>query len=220
MKIQTLRKPLLALVVVLLFGPMSLAQDTPAATPDRTEILNLSAGKTIELDYYLPNGFNPQRPYPVMLAPGDFFLQDDPAAFGWVVIQAGIGDPRFSTDNANAVLDHLTTKVVPRGGKFHMMEYSANSSGVFRIVAALRNRFAGILTTPGHPRQRSEYDAVKQLKIRFIVGERDGYWLLEAKKAHAQFQKLGTDTEIEIVENGGHVLKHLAVAPQFKRIDT
>ncbi len=216
---RTLRKIVLALAVGILIAPVAPAQDTPAATPDRTEVFNLSAGKTIELDYYLPDDFNAEKPYPVMLAPGSFFLQDDPAAFGWVVIRAGISQPRFSADDANAVLDHLMTLVMPRDGKFHMMGFSANSSGVFSVVAALKDRFAGILTIPGHPRHDREYDAVKQMKIRFIVGERDGYWLREAKKAHAAFQKLGTDTEIEIVKNGGHVLKQLAGRPLFKRID-
>ena len=214
-----MRNILIAVAAGILSASISLAQDTPVATPDKTEILNLSADKTIELDYYFPDDFIPGKPYPVILAPGSFFLQDDPSAFGWVVIRAGIGDPRFNADSANAVLDHLMTIVVPRGGKFHMMGYSANSSGVFRIVAALHNRFAGILTIPGHPRRLNEYEALKQMKIRFIVGERDGYWLREAKKAHAQFQKLVTDTEIEIIKNGGHVLRHLAGAPLFKRID-
>jgi len=216
---RTIRNTLFALVVGILGAPISLAQDMPAATPDRTEVFNVSVGKTIELDYYFPDNFNAEKPYPVMLAPGSFFLQDDPAAFGWVVIRAGIEEPRFNVDNANVILDHISTMVMPRDDRFHMMGYSANSSGVFRIVAALRSRFAGILTIPGHPRQRSEYEAVRQMKIRFIVGARDGYWMREAKKAHALFQKLGTDTEIEVVENGGHVLKHLAGRPLFKRID-
>lgn len=210
---------LITLAFGMLTAPLSIAQDTPAVTPDRAEIFRLSAGKTIELDYYLPDDFDTEKSYPVMLAPGSFFLQDDPAAFGWVIVRAGIEEPRFTARDASVVLNQISTVVVPRGGKFHMMGYSANSGGVFRIAAALRTRFAGILTIPGHPRKRSEYEAIKQMKIRFIVGARDGYWLREAKKAHAQFQALGADTDIEIVENGGHVLKHLAGAPLFKRID-
>ncbi len=194
---------LTTLIIVVLLTPRLAAQDRPAATPDRAEVFEFSGGKTIELDYYLPNGFEAQKPYPVMLAPGSFFLQDDPAAFGWVVVRAGIGDRRFTTKDVETVLDHLSVMVTPRGGQFHIMGYSANSGGIFRVAAALPARFAGVLAIPGHPRQRREYEALAGMKIRFIVGERDGYWLREAKKAHTQFMALGIDTDIEIVENGG-----------------
>lgn len=210
---------LTTLVITILVASLSAAQDVPAATPDRVEVFKFSAGKTIELDYYLPSGFEAHKSYPVMLAPGSFFLQDDPAAFGWVVVRAGIGDRRFTTKDAETVLDHLSKMVRPRSGQFYIMGYSANSEGIFRIAAALPTHFAGILTIPGHPRQSGEYETLAGMKIRFIVGERDGYWLREATKAHTQFMELGTDTDIEIIENGGHVLKQLAGEPLFRRID-
>lgn len=216
---QKSRLSLTTLAFTVLIAPFLTAQDTPAATPDQTEVFEISTNKSIELDYYLPDGFDTQKPYPVMLTPGSFFLQDDPAAFGWVVVRAYIGDRRFTTKDANIVLDHLSKVIKPRGNRFHIMGYSANSGGTFRIAAALPGRFAGVLTIPGYPRQRLEYEALTRMKIRFIVGERDGYWLREAKKAHAQFTDLGTDTDIEIVKNGGHVLKELAGEPLFKRID-
>jgi len=199
----------LTLSISALFAPLAAAQDTPAATPDQSETFTLPAGKTIELDYYLPDGFDAHKAYPVILAPGSFFLQDDPAVFGWVVVRAYIGDRNLTTQNANAVLDHISKTVDPRGNKFYIMGYSANSGGVFRVAATLPNRFAGILTIPGHPRQQREFTQVKHMKIRFIVGEQDSYWLREAKAAHGQLLGLGADTNIEIIENGGHCLNGL-----------
>lgn len=195
------------------------AQDTDAAAPDDTEIFHSNSGKSMEIDYYFPDDFDPAKPYPVMLSPGSFFLQDDPAAFGWVVIRAGIEERRFNDREAGEVLDHLMTRVTPRDGKFHMFGYSANSAGVFRVTAALNDRFAGVLAIPGHPRQPAEYEPLRHMKIRFIVGERDGFWLRESKAAHDRFEAMGTDTEIEIVPDGGHVLKHLAGRPLFERMD-
>lgn len=214
-----LKKAFLAFSITVLGTSFASSQDMPAAAPDRTETFKLSDDKSIELDYYLPDDFDRTVSYPVMLAPGSFFLQDDPAVFGWVVIRAWISDHRFDSADAGRILDHVTSRVKPRYDRFYIMGFSANSAGVFRVVAALNTRFAGILAIPGHPRKRSELEAIAGIKIRFIVGENDNYWLGETKKAHNQLLQLGADTDMEIVPNGGHVLRQLAGTPLFKRID-
>lgn len=194
------------------------AQTDGATAPDRTETLTLSTGARMDIEYHLPDDFDPHRSYPVMISVGTFFLHDDPAEFGWVIVRAGVEESQYSVAESAEALDHLAEQINVRGG-FHIFGYSASSAGVFRIASALPDRFDGVLVMPGHPRRAAQYEPLRETRIRFIVGENDGYWLRESRQAHERFQAMGTDTQIEIIENGGHVLAELSGRPLFERID-
>ncbi|WP_262694757.1 alpha/beta hydrolase family protein [Kordiimonas aquimaris] len=194
-------------------------QSLPPAVADREEVFETPQGKQIMIKYHLPDHFDQQASYPVMITPGNFFLKNDPALHGWVMIEAFFGKTGFNNDDIRSVINHLHELIDVRNDKLHMMSYSANSGVMFRVAAAFPNDFAGLLTIPGHPRNRGQFEKLKDMRIRFIVGERDSYWLKEAQKAHDTFKNMGTDTELEIVDNGGHVLEKLAGKPLYDRIN-
>lgn len=199
--------------------PLSAQQSLSPAVADREEVFETPQGKSISIKFHLPDNFSQQTPYPVMIAPGDFFLKGDPTMHGWVMIETFFGKAGFSDDDIRSVINHIRQTITVRGDKLHMMGYSANSGIMFRVAATFPNDFAGLLTIPGHPRNRSQFEKLKEMRLRFIVGDRDSYWLKEAQKAHNAFKEMGTDTAIEIIDNGGHVLEQLAGRPLYDRIN-
>ncbi|WP_412546520.1 hypothetical protein [Maricaulis sp. MIT060901] len=195
------------------------AQTDEATPADEYVEVEPSGGASMPMGFYFPDDFDPDREYPVMISVGTFFLHDDPAEFGWVVVRAGVEERQYSVEQSAEALDYIASPVNVASDSFHIFGYSASSAGVFRIAAALPDRFRGVLAMPGHPRQRSEYEPLSDMQIRFIVGENEGYWLRESEAAHRRFERMGTDAEIEIIENGGHVLSQLSGRPLFQRIE-
>ena len=204
---------------VFLLAGMAQAQTEEATAPDEEVVVELSGGDSISMGFYFPDDFDPHHAYPVMISVGEYFLHDDPSEFGWVVVRAGVADSRLSLAQSTEALDYIASRVNVASGRFHIFGYSASSAGVFRLASALPDRFRGVLVMPGHPRQRSQFAALSDMQIRFIVGENDGYWLRESEAAHRRFQEMGTDTQIEIVENGGHVLSQFSGRPLYRRIE-
>ena len=193
------------------------ADEDGRAIPDREDVVTLSGGGEITVGFYLPADYDPEQTYPVIIGPG-FFLRDDPAAHGWVVVRAWLGDAGLSRNDRSAVLDYIDDEINVAGG-FRIIGYSAGSGITFQIAGQHNDRFSGVLMIPGHPRRDSDFDAVSDMTLRFVVGENDGYWLRESRSAHQRFTDMGADTELEIVEDGGHVLIELAGDPLFERID-
>ena len=214
---KTLLSWLLSLIVV---TGSAVAQSDQATPADEYVEVELSGGASMPMGFYFPDDFDPHREYPVMISVGTYFLHDDPAEFDWVVVRAGVEERQYSVEQSAEALDYIASRVNVASGRFHIFGYSASSAGVFRIAAALPDRFRGVLVMPGHPRQRSEYEPLTDMQIRFIVGENDGFWLRESEAAHRRFERMGADTAIEIVENGGHVLSHLSGRPLFERIES
>lgn len=206
-------------VSLLVISGAAFVQTEDATPADEYVDVELSGGASMPMGFYFPDDFDPHREYPVMISVGTYFLHDDPSEFGWVVVRAGVADRQYSVEQSAEALDYIASRLNVASDRFHIFGYSASSAGVFRIAAALPDRFRGVLVMPGHPRQRSEYAPLSDMQIRFIVGENDGYWLRESQAAHRRFVDLGTDTNIEIIADGGHVLSELSGRPLFERID-
>jgi pimeloyl-ACP methyl ester carboxylesterase len=210
---------LIAMMMAFALTGSGLAQDRVLAEPDCVETVTLSSGQNMEMAYHLPDDYDPSQSYPVLISVGEYFLADDPAAFGWVVIQAGVEERRYSRDMSREALEHIGETINIAGGKVHILGYSASSGPTFAVAAALPDLFAGVVVIPGHPRQASQYAAIARMRTLFIVGEHDGYWLRETQAAHQRLLDMGATTHLEIVPDGGHVLVELAGRPLFERID-
>ena len=166
----------------------------------------------------LPDGFDSENTYPFLIGPGDgtkgsdksfFWNVKNTGQFEWVLVEFVIWkeDPKIVAE----LLDHLNTKYKVEKDKFHMVGFSANSANTFKIGIQIPQYFTSITGIPGHPRT-SEEKAIKGLKgvkIQNIVGENDGYWLRSAQDFDKLYKKLGIETTLDIIPNGGHVLKEL-----------
>ena len=56
---------------------------------------------------------------------------------------------------------------------------------------------------------KDELAKLKGVKVQFIVGDKDAYWMSSAKKRHQLLLEVGVDSQLEIIKNGKHVLTEL-----------
>jgi len=177
-------------------------------------------GKKIKYAYNLPKEYNSNKKYHVLITPGggtaddsnDFlFWGSNTKDYGWILIETNGTIRPGNMKVVQEFLDHLKQKFQPKGNKFHIMGFSANSIGAFKMVLNFPGYFHSVTGVPGHPRTTNKRELIKlkNVKVNFIVGERDGYWLSSAKKFNNTLKELGIEVKLQIVKNGGHVLREI-----------
>lgn len=187
-------------------------------------------GQQIPYAYFLPDDFDANQSYPVLLAPGDegsdtepsfFWRVDNPSQFGWILVESPVVFEANRVSRTQQLMDHLRQQFKVEGDKFYIAGWSANSGPVFETPLALPDYFHGMIGIPGHPRTTSSETlaGLKNVHVLFIVGENDGYWLNQARSTHQRLQDLGVTSTLDIVKNGGHVLTELVGKGFLDRVD-
>ena len=176
-------------------------------------------GKDLSYTVHLPNDFDSAKTYPVLVGPSkadsvndeSFYWQGTKDAQGWILIGYRIYGASRRTREIKALLNHLKTTYNVEGNKFHTVCFSANSAGIFDLVMEMPNYFAGITGMAGNPNNnnKSRLKQLKGVKVQFVVGDKDSYWMGSAQKSHQLLQELGIESSIEIIKNGRHVMKSL-----------
>jgi len=172
-------------------------------------------GKSLSYTILLPKGFDVDKTYPVMVGPSStesardqsFYWRGTTDSQGWILV----GYSATEIEDIKALFEHLKSKYNVESNKFYTTCHSANSAGIFDIVMEIPTYFAGIIGMAGNPNNSNptKMRQLKGIKVRFVVGDNDHYWMRTAKKSHQILQDIGVDSAIEIVKNGGHVLKSL-----------
>ena len=180
--------------------------------------VTLPSGAQLPYAVHLPDGFDPDATYPVLIGPGDgikgaeagFYWRTDLHSHGWIIVDAQIWESETQND-IDAILDSIVADYNVEGGKFHAVCWSANSAGIFRLITDHAERFHSITGMAGNPRGVSNADiaALENVKIQFVVGENDAYWQRSARNAHEKLSAGGVDSVLEIVPDGEHVMTNL-----------
>jgi len=176
-------------------------------------------GKDLNYTVILPQNFDSTKTYPVLVGPSEaesvndesFYWQGTKDTQGWILIGYRIYGASRRTAEIKALLNHLKATYNVEGNKFHMVCFSANSAGIFDLVMEMPDFFAGITGMAGNPNNGNK-EKLKQLrgvKVQFVVGDKDHYWMGSAQKSHQLLQELGIESSIEIIKNGQHVMKPL-----------
>lgn len=172
-------------------------------------------GKKIDYAVQVPADFDAKKTYPIMIGPSEVESDDDQSFYwrgvsdteGWILIDF----PIFQKEGVKEFLSYLRTIYRVEGNKFHTVCFSANSSGIFDLVMRMPDNFHSITGMAGNPgtRDKKKLAALKEVKVQFVVGDRDTYWMNAAKDRHKLLLELGVDSSIEIIKNGKHVLTEL-----------
>ncbi|MEO1054438.1 MAG: hypothetical protein AAFX87_27620 [Bacteroidota bacterium] len=186
-------------------------------------------GKTYHYAVQLPNDFDPKKTYPVLIGPSEvqgddvqsFYWRDTKDTYGWILVDYQIYDAVNRTGEIKALMQHLKSQYNIENGKFHTVCFSANSAGIFNLVMAMPSYFSGITGMAGNPSttDKEKLKKLKGVKVQFVVGDKDSYWMSAAKKRHAILKEIGVDSQIEIIPNGRHVLKELIGKGFLNRAD-
>ncbi len=176
-------------------------------------------GKKLTYGVQLPDNFDPSKTYPVIIGPSEVEEKDDQSfywrgtkdTYGWILIDYRIYNATRRIEEVKAFMEHLRSKYNVEGNKFHTVCFSANSSGIFSLVMEIPEYVTGITGMAGNPGTTSETELskLKGVKVQFVVGDKDTYWMNAAKQRHAILKKIGVDSSIEIIKNGPHVMRNL-----------
>jgi len=191
-------------------------------------LIDGSSGESIPYAVHLPNGFDPEENYPVLIGPGDgvedvdpgFYWSSDPYSHGWIIVDAQLWEAD-TRRNLDGLLDAILAEYKVEGRKFHAVCWSANSAGIFRLATEHSARFHSITGMAGNPSgvSTSDIEALRDVRIQFVVGENDRGWQRSARRAHEQLQEGGIDSTFEIVPGAGHVMHELVGQGFMQRLE-
>lgn len=188
------------------------------------------SGTEIPFSYHLPDNYDATKPYPVIIAPGDgtqgsdfsfFWRGTDTGKYGWILVETPAVFQSDGGASTEKIFCTLRGKFKIEGNKFHLIGWSGNSGSVFRKAQAFAYELHSVTGFPGHPSTTDDANLLKlkPVKVNFIVGSNDSYWLNQARSVHGKLQDLEVESYLEIVPNGGHVLSELIGDGLFERLE-
>lgn len=212
----------------------------PLAAPNSVSYLSTTIDD-IELEYalVLPEGFEPDKGYPVLLAlpPGpqtlsmvnaglDGYWAQAAQERGWIVVSPVAPDGNLFFQGSEALIPEFLRRVAatypPENGRFHIAGISNGGLSAFRIALNNPERFHSILGIPGFPQTADDFaklDQIAHLPIFMIVGEEDTRWAQEMQKTAVAFEELGGTVSFQIEAGEGHVVRSVSGDDLFDMLD-
>jgi len=184
--------------------------------------LKLKDGKTeLPFSVYLPVGYDPARPYPVLVAPGQgkkikdnwggLFWGEDTSQRGWIAVESPallLEDPIGATGQ---LFDEIQRRYKVERAQFHLLAYGPSSAPAFGVSAVMPERIRSLWLLPGFPVGIKDEGLarMKPMKVCFIVGDADPYWYQESLVYYRKLKALGVDAYLEVVRGGSHLLPEM-----------
>jgi poly(3-hydroxybutyrate) depolymerase len=205
---------------------------TLASIPLAAEVLDKTeniAGTTIQYKLILPNGFNPAKTYPALLAfpggPQNMDTVEGTVVGNWreqaerlgyiVIVPAAPNGKLFFEPGGAKVFPEFLTKFLAdfkiQDNKFHIAGVSNGGLSAFHIAALYPQYFWSVTGLPGYllnPNPASVH-ALAKLCINMYAGELDTDWLEAEKAQAAQFRAQGFVVEFSEEKGQGHVMRTL-----------
>ncbi|MDW3193794.1 MAG: hypothetical protein R8G66_15590 [Cytophagales bacterium] len=186
-------------------------------------------GKAVTYAIQLPDDFDPNKTYPVAIGPSEvksegdqsFYWRKTTATYGWILVDFTLYESSQKQAQVVALMDHLRTTYKVEGNKFHTICFSANSASIFDLVMSIPNHFHSITGMAGNPgtTNKNKLSQLKGVKVSFVVGDNDNYWMNAAKDRHQRLLDAGVNSRIEIIKNGPHVMRKLIGKGTIERMD-
>jgi len=213
-----------------------------AIQPIQAELLEKAkqvAGTTVRYKVVLPNGYDPAKTYPAILAFGggpqnmntvdsvlDRNFRAEAEKRGYIVIApAAPDDELFFEDGARIFPEFL--KMIQadykiQDNKFHIAGPSNGGIAAFHIAASNPQFFLSVTAFPGYMWEPSmaKLDAISKMCVFMYVGENDRYmWHPEMKKEAELLRSKGTVARYTVEKGQPHRLDTLAGANAARLFD-
>jgi poly(3-hydroxybutyrate) depolymerase len=230
---QTVWKSLLTMAAVLL-----IAGACAAEVLDKTASI---AGTAVQYKVVLPNGYDPAKTYPAVLAfpggPQTMEMVDATLERNWrsqaerlgyiVIIPAAPNGQLFFEGGAKvfpAFLVKLLADYKILDNKFHMAGVSNGGLSAFHIAASYPQYFWSVTGLPGFllDPTPARVHALAKMCINMYAGEQDTDWLDSEREQSAKLRAQGLTVEFSEEKGEGHVMGTLdgdGAARLFKQFE-
>src|SRR5437868_14566364 len=225
-------KQLVVIAAVVLFAAQSL----------RAEVLEKTkkVGRTtVQYKVVLPNGYDPAKAYPAILALGggpqtmntvdgvlNRNLRAEAEKRGYIVVApAAPDDDLFFEEGARIFPDFLKMILADykiEGNKFHIAGPSNGGIAAFHVAAKNPQYFASVTAFPGYMWEptNAKLQAISKMCVFMYVGELDEYmWHGEMKKEAEFLRSKGTVARYTVEKGQPHRLDTLAAANAGRLFD-
>jgi poly(3-hydroxybutyrate) depolymerase len=200
------------------------------------------AGTTIQYKVILPNGYDPTKAYPAVLAfPGGPQTMDtvegtvernwreQAERLGYIVIvPAAPNGQLFFQEGGAKVFPAFLIKILGdfkiQDNKFHIAGVSNGGLSAFHVAASYPQYFWSVTGLPGYlpDANATRVRALAKMCINMYAGEMDTAWLEAEKAQAAQFRAQGFIVEFSEEKGQGHVMRTLegpGAARLFKQFE-
>jgi poly(3-hydroxybutyrate) depolymerase len=222
--------PLIAAVVLLLTQPL------------RAEVIEQTkqvSGTTVHYKTVLPNGYDPAKAYPAILALGggpqtmntvDGILtrnfRAEAEARGYIVVAPAAPDGQLFFEEGARIFPEFLKMVLAdykiRNEKFHIAGPSNGGIAAFHVAAANPQYFLSVTAFPGYMWEPSaaKLQAISKMCVFMYVGELDPYmWHGEMKKEVEFLRSKGTLARYSVEQGQPHRMDTLAGANAGRLFD-
>ena len=223
-------------LLVVLACMFVMAHDARAEVRDMTKKV---AGTTVHYKVVLPNGYDPAKAYPGILAIGggpqtmntvDGILMRNFRAEaekrGYIVVAPAAPDGELFFEGGARVVPEFLNMVLSdykiEGGKFHVAGPSNGGIASFHLAAANPQYFLSVTAFPGYMWQPTpaKLQAISKMCVFMYVGELDEYmWHGEMKKEAEFLRSKGTVARYTVEKGQPHRLDTLAGATATRLFD-
>ena len=223
-----------------LFAFVAAAVITAAAQPLQAELLEKTkkVGKTtVQYKVVLPNGYDPAKTYPAILAfgggPQDMNtvngvltrnLRAEAEKRGYIVIAPAAPDDELFFEEGARIFPEFLKMILAdykiQDGKFHIAGPSNGGIASFHVAAANPQYFLSVTAFPGYmwDPTPAKLQAISKMCVFMYVGENDPYmWHSEMKKEAEFLRSKGTVANYTVEKGQPHRLDTLA-GPNASRL--
>jgi predicted esterase len=203
------------------------------------EKVNKVGGATVHYKVVLPNGYDPAKAYPAILAFGggpqnmttvdgllNRYLRDEAEKRGYIVVAPAVPDGRLFFEGAERIFPDFLKMILAdykiQGNKFHIAGPSNGGIAAFHVAAANPDYFLSITAFPGYMWEPSEakLQAISKMCVFMYVGENDEYmWHPEMKKEADWLRSQGTVARYTVEKGQPHRMETLAGANAGRLFD-
>jgi predicted esterase len=213
-----------------------------AAQPLKGELLDKTrkvGSATVHYKVVLPNGFDPVKPYPAVLAFGggpqtmnvvenmltrNFRAEAEKR--GYIVIAPAAPDDDVFFDGGERIFPEFLKMMLAdykiQDGKFHIAGPSNGGIASFHVAAANPEYFLSVTAFPGYMWRpsASRLQAISKMCVFMYVGELDEYrWHDEMKREAEELRAKGTVARYSVEKGQPHRLDTLAAANAGRLFD-
>jgi poly(3-hydroxybutyrate) depolymerase len=209
---------------------LSLSVGTSALHAEMLDKTKKVAGMTVHYKVVLPNGYDPMKAYPAILALGggpqtmntvDSILMRNFRAEaekrGYIVIAPAAPDGRLFFEDGARIFPEFLKGILAdykiEGGKFHIAGPSNGGIAAFHVAALNPQYFLSVTAFPGYMWQPStaKLQAIANMCVFMYVGELDEYmWHGEMKQEAEYLRSKGTLARYTVEKGQPHRLDTLA----------